>query len=59
MLLWNNVPLTDDAYGFIIVQMQVDAMPPASIRQTANLIMPNNADPITYNDSQSSEITTT
>jgi len=58
-LLRNNMPLTDDAYGFIIVQMQVDQNPPNPIMQTVNLMMPNNTDPIGYNDSQSSEIITT
>ncbi len=53
------MPLTDDAYGFIIVQMQVDQNPPNPIMQTVNLMMPNNTDPIGYNDSQSSEIITT
>lgn len=57
MLLRNNVSLTDDAYGFIIVQMQVDEFPPNSILQTVNLMMPNNTDEITYNNSQSSQIT--
>ncbi len=56
-LLRNNVPLTDDAYGFIIVQMQVDQNPPNAITQTVNLMMPNNTDEITYNNSQSSQIT--
>lgn len=57
LLLWNNVALTDEAYGFIIVQMQVDQVPPSSITQTVSLMMPDNTDPISYNDSQSSQIT--
>lgn len=56
MLMWSNVGLTDDAYGFIIVQMQVDQTPPTSITQTVNLMMPDNTDPISYNNSQSSQI---
>jgi len=37
--------------------MQVNQTPPSVITQTVNLAMPNNTDEITYNNSQSSQIT--
>jgi uncharacterized repeat protein (TIGR01451 family) len=55
-LAWNNVDLTDGAYGFVIVQMRVSNTPPNTITHTAYLQMPNDTDPIPTNNEQSATI---
>lgn len=56
-LTWNNMPITDGAYGFIIVQMKVSNTPPSSMTNTVLVQIPNNEDPIQGNNDQSATVT--
>lgn len=56
-LRWNNVPITNDDYGFLIVQMQIVDDSQSTITHNVALELPMNTDNITNNNDQDAVIT--